>query len=101
MSLFLLNGPSVMSLIKVGQERFSFLLYAKKSMSTKTTQAHKEAITMLETAKKNLLLNLNSQSQQTAFQTTARVCKAAYYVTKKINLSQCSKVQLTFNKLIP
>ena len=43
---------------------------------------HKEAINILETAKKDVLLNLNAQSELAVFQSTARVFRTAYYVAK-------------------
>jgi len=54
----------------------------KKLHEHKDSQAHKEAINILESAKKDVLLNLNAQSEQAVFQSTARVFKTAYYVAK-------------------
>ena len=54
----------------------------KKIHEHKNSQAHKEAINILETAKKDVLLKLNAQSEQAVFQSTARVFRTAYYVTK-------------------
>ena len=54
----------------------------KKIHEDKDSQAHKEAINILETAKKDVLLNLNAQSEQAVFQSTARVFRTAYYVAK-------------------
>ena len=54
----------------------------KKIHEHKNSQAHKEAINILETAKKDVLLNMNAQSEQTAFQSTARVFRKGYYVAK-------------------
>jgi len=48
----------------------------------KNSQAHKEAINILETAKKDVLRNLNARSEQAIFQSTARVFRTAYYVAK-------------------
>ena len=56
-------------------------LFEKTSVST-NSKAHQEAINILETAKKDVLLNLNAQSEQTAFQSTAQVFRTAYYVAK-------------------
>ena len=51
----------------------------KKIREHRNSKAHQEAITILETAKKDvgLLLNLNAQNEQTAFQSTARVFRTA------------------------
>jgi len=54
----------------------------KKIHEHKNSQAHEEAINILETAKKDALLNLNAQSEQAVFQSTARVFRTAYYVAK-------------------
>ena len=54
----------------------------KKIHEHKNYQAHKEAVNILETAKKDVLLNLNAQSEQAVFQSTTRVFKTAYYVAK-------------------
>ena len=55
---------------------------------------HQDAINILETAKKDVLLNLNAQSEQTAFRSTARGFRTAYYVAKS------SKPFADFKKLI-
>ena len=57
-------------------------------------QKRKEGINILETAKKNVLLNLNAQSEQAAFQSTARVLRTAYYVARN------SKPFTDFEKLV-
>jgi len=49
----------------------------KKIHEYKNSQAHKEAINIFERAKKNVLLNLNAQSEQAVFQSTARVFRTA------------------------
>ena len=72
----------------------------KKISEHKNNQAHKEAINILEIAKKDVLKtgavdsktvsslcihvlpNLNTQSEQTLFQSTARVSRTAYYMAK-------------------
>jgi len=54
----------------------------KKIHEHKNSPAHKEAINILETAMKDVLLNLNAQSEQPIFQSTARVVRKAYYVAK-------------------
>ena len=46
------------------------------------SQAHNEAIKILQTAKKDILLNMNATSQESAFESTARVFRTAYYVAK-------------------
>ena len=68
----------------------------KKICEHRNSKAHQDAINILETAKKDvgLPLNLNAQSEQTAFQSTARVFKTAYYVAKS------SKPFTDFEKLI-
>ena len=60
----------------------------------RNSKAHQDAINILETAKKDVLLNLNAQSEQTAFQFTARVFRTANYVAKN------SKPFTDFEKLI-
>jgi len=72
-----------MSLLVVAQERPSYHRFEKKIHEHKNSQAHKEAINILETAKKDVLLNLNAQIEQAVFQSTARVFGTAYYVAKK------------------
>ena len=54
----------------------------KKIRDHRNSKAHQEAINILETAKKDVLLNLNAQSEQTAFQSTSRVFRTAYYEAK-------------------
>ena len=66
----------------------------KKIHEHRNSKAHKEAINILETAKKDVLLNLNAQSEQTAFQSTARVFRTAYYMAKN------NKPFADFEKLI-
>ena len=66
----------------------------KKIHEHRHSKAYKEAINILETAKKDVLLNLNAQSEQTAFQSTARVFRTAYYVAKS------SKSFADYEKLI-
>ena len=66
----------------------------KKIRDHSNSKAHQEAINFLETATKDVLLNLNAQSEQTAFQSTARVFRTAYYVAKN------SKPFTDFEKLI-
>ena len=63
----------------------------KKIREHRNSKASQEAINILETAKKDVLLNLNTQSEQTAFQSTARVFKTASYVAKIANLLQTLK----------
>ena len=46
------------------------------------SQAHNEAIKILQTAKKDILLNMNATSQESAFESTARGFRTAYYVAK-------------------
>ena len=66
----------------------------KKFLSTETQKRTKKLLIFFETAKKDVLLNLNAQSEQTAFQSTARVFRTAYYVAKN------SKPFTDFEKLI-
>ena len=54
----------------------------KKIREHKNSKAHQATINIIETAKKDVLLNLNAQSEQTAFQSTARVFRTAYHVEK-------------------
>ena len=46
--------------------KIQFSSKRKKICEHKDSQAHKEAITIFEMAKKNVLLSLNTQSEQTA-----------------------------------
>ena len=64
----------------VEKERVSFRYCAK--VLELELRNHEEVITNLETAKKNVLLNLNAQLEQIAFKSAARVFRTAYYVTK-------------------
>ena len=64
----------------------------KKIHEHKNSQEHKEAINILETAKKDVLLKLNAQSEQAVFQSTARVFKQRIMWQKITNLSQTLKV---------
>ena len=66
----------------------------KKICKHRNSKAHQDAINILETAKKDVPLILNAQSEQTAFQSTARVIRTAYYVAKN------SKPLTDFEKLI-
>ena len=50
--------------------------------NTKTLKTHEEAITIIEAAKKDALLNLIPQSEQAAFHSTARVFRTAYFLAK-------------------
>lgn len=54
----------------------------KKIHEHKNSAAHKEVVKILETAKKDTLVNMNAKSQDFAFETTARVFRTAYYVAK-------------------
>ena len=54
----------------------------KKICEPKHSQAHKETTSILETAQKDMLLSLNAQSEQSAFESTARVYRTTYYVAK-------------------
>uniref|UniRef100_A0A3P9IIB3 DUF4371 domain-containing protein n=1 Tax=Oryzias latipes TaxID=8090 RepID=A0A3P9IIB3_ORYLA len=54
----------------------------KKIHEHKNSAAHKEVVKILETAKKDTLVNMNTKSQDFAFETTARVFRTAYYVAK-------------------
>ena len=49
----------------------------KKIREHRNSKAPQEAINILETAKKDVLLNLNAQIEQTAFQSTARAFRTA------------------------
>ena len=49
----------------------------KKIREHRNSKAPLEAINILETAKKDVLLNLNAQIEQPAFQSTARVFRTA------------------------
>uniref|UniRef100_A0A3B3IFA6 DUF4371 domain-containing protein n=1 Tax=Oryzias latipes TaxID=8090 RepID=A0A3B3IFA6_ORYLA len=55
----------------------------KKIHEHKNSAAHKEVVKILETAKKDTLVNMNTKSQDFAFETTARVFRTAYYVANK------------------
>ena len=57
----------------------------KKICEHRNSKAHQDAINILETAKKDVLLTLNAQSEQTAFHSTARVFRTAYYVARNSN----------------
>ena len=94
-----------MSLFMVAQERLNFHHFEKRSVSTETKKRTKMlAINILKTAKKDVLLNSNAQSEQTAFQSTARVFRTAYYVAKNtkpftdfeklINLQQTNSIDM-------
>ena len=93
-----------MSLLMIAQEKFNSHHFEKKIHEHKNSKAHKEAIIILETAKKDVLLNLNAQSGQTVFQSIARVFRTAYYVAnnskpfadfeKLIGLQQASSVNM-------
>ena len=80
-SLFLLNGRSATSLLTVAQKKYSFYHCAKRSIKT-NSKAHKKAIIIIEMAKKNVLLNLNAQSEPTAFPFTDRVFGTVCHATK-------------------
>uniref|UniRef100_A0A3B3C8Y0 DUF4371 domain-containing protein n=1 Tax=Oryzias melastigma TaxID=30732 RepID=A0A3B3C8Y0_ORYME len=54
----------------------------KKIHEHKNSAAHKEVVKILETAKKDTLVNMNTKSQDFAFETTVRVFRTAYYVAK-------------------
>uniref|UniRef100_A0A3P8SJE1 Uncharacterized protein n=1 Tax=Amphiprion percula TaxID=161767 RepID=A0A3P8SJE1_AMPPE len=54
----------------------------KKIHEHKNSLAHKEVDKILQTAKKDILMNINATSQEFAFETTARVFRTAYYVAK-------------------
>uniref|UniRef100_A0A3Q1CW52 DUF4371 domain-containing protein n=1 Tax=Amphiprion ocellaris TaxID=80972 RepID=A0A3Q1CW52_AMPOC len=54
----------------------------KKIHEHKNSLAHKEADKILQTAKKDILMNINATSQEFAFETTARVFRTADYVAK-------------------
>ena len=71
-----------------------FALLRKKICEHRNSKAHQDAINILETVKKDVLLNFNAQSEQTAFQSTVRVFRTAYYVAKN------SKPFTDFEKLI-
>ena len=75
----------------------------KKICEHRNLKAHQDAINILETAKKDVPLNLNAQSEQTAFQSTARVFRTAYMWQKNskpftdfenlINLQQANSIR--------
>lgn len=48
----------------------------------RNSTAHNEAIKIFQTAKKDILLNMNTSSQESAFESTAKVFRTAYYVAK-------------------
>uniref|UniRef100_A0A3B3BXM0 DUF4371 domain-containing protein n=1 Tax=Oryzias melastigma TaxID=30732 RepID=A0A3B3BXM0_ORYME len=54
----------------------------KKIHEHKNSAAHKEVVKILETAKKDTLVNMNAKSQDFAFETTVRVFRTAYCVAK-------------------
>jgi len=100
MLLFRLDGQRSISLLMVAQERPSYDRSAKKSASTKTIkhiksyqyswnskERHSENSSSglkdrLLTLCIHVLSNLNTQSEQTLFQSTARVSRTAYYMAK-------------------
>ena len=65
----------------VAQERFSSHHCSKRSTNTKTPK-HINKLSVYLTAKKGVLINLNAQTEQTAFQSTAQVFRIGYYVSK-------------------
>ena len=58
----------------------------------KNSQAHKEAINIIETAKKDVLLNLNAQSEQLSFNPLLEFSEQHIVWQKITNLSQTLKV---------
>lgn len=54
----------------------------KKIKDHRDSSAHNDAIKILETAKKDRLLNMNANSQESAFESTAKVFRTAYDVAK-------------------
>ncbi|XP_063810928.1 uncharacterized protein LOC135040731 isoform X2 [Pseudophryne corroboree] len=54
----------------------------KKIYIHKNSAAHAEAEKILETARKDILLNINGRSQEAAFEITSRVFRTAYYIAK-------------------
>uniref|UniRef100_A0A672GNY5 Uncharacterized protein n=1 Tax=Salarias fasciatus TaxID=181472 RepID=A0A672GNY5_SALFA len=54
----------------------------KKIHEHGNSKAHVEVIKILETAKKDTLLNMNARSQAAAFEVTCKVFRTAYYVAK-------------------
>ena len=85
----------------VAQERFNSHHFEKKIHEHRNSKAHKEAINIFEKEKKNVLLNLNAQSEQTAFQITAQVFRTAYQVAKSNKPFTDFEKLLAFSKLIP
>ena len=63
----------------------------KKIYDRKNSKAHKEATSILETAQKDTLHNLNAQSEQSAFGSFARVFRTGYYVAKIANFLEILK----------
>lgn len=55
----------------------------KKIHEHRESVAHNEAIKILQTAQKDILLNMNATSQEFAFEATARVFRTAYFVAKQ------------------
>ena len=73
----------------------------EKTDEHKNSQAHKQVINILETATKDVFLNLNAQSEQNVFQSTAQVFRKRIMWQKITNLLQTLNVLLIFSKHIP
>ncbi|QQP53599.1 Uncharacterized protein FKW44_006129, partial [Caligus rogercresseyi] len=52
------------------------------SRTHRESAAHNEAVKILKTAQKEILLNMNATSQESAFEATAKVFRTAYFVAK-------------------
>ncbi|KAF3840297.1 hypothetical protein F7725_019014, partial [Dissostichus mawsoni] len=70
-------------IIPAGQSRdVQLSSLRKKIREHKNSAAHNEAVKILQTANKDILLNMNASSQESVFESTAKVFMTAYYVAK-------------------
>ncbi|KAK1891898.1 E3 SUMO-protein ligase KIAA1586 [Dissostichus eleginoides] len=70
-------------IIPAGQSRDVQLSSLRKKIHEhKNSAAHNEAVKILQTANKDILLNMNASSQESVFESTAKVFMTAYYVAK-------------------
>ncbi|KAJ3582095.1 hypothetical protein NHX12_015889 [Muraenolepis orangiensis] len=70
-------------IIPAGQSRDVQLSSLRKTICEhKNSAAHNEAVKILQTANKDILLNMNASSQESVFKSTAKVFMTAYYVAK-------------------
>ena len=92
--IFPLNGQMAMLLLMIAQERFNFRHFEKRSASTEIQKRTKKLLIFLRRQRKMYSLTLFAQSEQTAFQSTARGFTTAYFEAKN------SKVFTDFEKLV-